>query len=136
MPSPLRNAIYTLHEAINTPTDKLEKLNALVTSMVDDPSLNNLTARELRAFQGFRQTLNACKNMTDESIKKHIYAHWEGGDVKQAMTKLPIYKAVKKVYDDLMGKPVFNTNPVEPFVSPLRDEVPAYLDKNRKKTSK
>lgn len=129
MPKPLRQAIQYLREAVNTPTDQLETLKSLVNSMVDDPALNNLTARELRAFHGFRQTLDACKHMTDESIKKHVFAHWAGGDVKQAISKLPIYKSATAAYTKLVGEPTFNTNPVEPFVSPLRDEVPAYVNK-------
>jgi len=133
MSSQLRSAIRYLQEAISTPTDQLEKIKTLVTSMADDPALNNLTARELRAFHGFRQTINACKNMTDESIKKHIYAHYAGGEAKQAISKLPIHKAFVSAYNNLMGEPVFNTNPVEPFVSPLRDKIPAYTDRKQVK---
>ncbi len=110
MSKQLRDAVNYLKEAIKDPFDGFKELKNLVNSMVDDPALNNLTAPELRAFHGFRQTLNLCDHMSADSMQKHVYAHYEGGDVKQAIAKLPIYKKAKSAYDSLMGKSASNSD--------------------------
>ena len=39
-----------------------------------------------------------------DAMQKHVYAHCEGGDAKQAIAKLPIYKKACDAYSKLMGK--------------------------------
>lgn len=104
MPTPLRSAIQYLKEAIAEPMDSLHELKRLVNSMVDDPALDSLTARELRAFHGFRMTLDQCEKMEPDTMPKYVYAHWEGGEVKQAILKLPIGKKAFAVYNKIVGK--------------------------------
>lgn len=104
MSTSLRTAIQYLKEAVADPMDSFQELKRLVNSMVDDPALNNLTARELRAFHGFRMTLDQCEKMEPDAMKKYVYAHWEGGEVKQAILKLPIGKKALAVYNKIIGK--------------------------------
>jgi len=104
----LKKHIKYLKEAIDIfkqeDNKNLEDMRELVNSMVNEPELNNLTARELRAFHGFRMTLDLCRKMDLDAMQKHIYAHYEGGDVKQALSKLPIYKKFKSIYTNLMNQ--------------------------------
>jgi len=79
-----------------------KKLVELMDSMVDQPSLNRLTANELRSFKSFLITLHKCKGMSPDMALKHISAHWRGA-THQAITKLPIHQKAKTAFNNLMA---------------------------------
>jgi hypothetical protein len=64
------------------------QLRNLVWGMQNDPALDALTADEIRMFKSFVILLDMAAQMTSETMRKHVLAHWR--PVKQAILKLPI----------------------------------------------